>query len=227
MTIAALHHEMIRGLLQRGACPSNDELAATLGLTAPQVETLLRELSDVHGVVLHPHVCEPWIIHPFSITPTLNWIEGPTTSCWAPCIWCAFGVAALAGGEVLIHSKIAAESEAVSIHVENGEPVDHTDLWIHFAIPPSKAWANVHQHCSLVLPFHSPQHIEQWRQHYRQPKGQAVPIRQVAKLAKVWYGRHADPDWRKWTIAEAQRIFHDAGFNGPFWELGSPDRERF
>ena len=30
----------------------------------------------MNGLVLHPHAARPWVIHPFLLTPTLNWIEG-------------------------------------------------------------------------------------------------------------------------------------------------------
>ncbi len=43
-----------------------------MGVALEQVEQLLRSLADSHGVVLHPYTCEPWVIHPFSLTPT-NW----------------------------------------------------------------------------------------------------------------------------------------------------------
>src|SRR5262249_57149373 len=37
--------------------------------------------------------------------------------------------------------------------------------------------------------------------------GAVVPIVQVAELARVWYGKHADHDWEKWSIAQARQIF--------------------
>jgi hypothetical protein len=95
--LSRLHYHLIRGLVEECACPTNPELAHQLGVPTNQVEELLRGLSAIHGVVLHPHVCEPWVIHPFSITPTANWIEGPRGGWWAPCVWCALGVAVLGG----------------------------------------------------------------------------------------------------------------------------------
>ena len=219
--VTRLHHELIRGLLTAHACPSNAELASKLGVDEAAVENLLRRLSDLHGVVLHPHVCEPWILHPFSTTPTIHWIEAAGGGWWAPCIWCAFGVAALAGGPVRIHTRIAAEVEPVIIPVHDGVPEAAPPLWAHFAIPPSRAWQNVHQHCSMVLAFRSPEAIDEWSACHRLPRGQAVPLAQVAALARDWYGRHADPDWHKWSVEEAQEIFHRAGLTDPFWDPGS------
>jgi hypothetical protein len=216
-----LHYELIRALLDTHACPTNSELADRLGTTVSGVEDLLRELEAIHAVVLHPNICEPWVLHPFSLTPTIHWVEGSTGGWWAPCIWCAFGVAALAGGEARIHTRLGAELETVTIPVRDGHPETPDPLWAHFAIPPAKAWQNVHQHCALVLPFRSPEAIDEWCGRYGQPRGEAVPLHQVGDLARRWYGRHADPDWHKWSVKEAQDIFHASGLVSSFWNLGA------
>ena len=220
--IARLHYEIIRGLLLEGACPENSELARRLGVVPSTLESLMVEAAEGHALVLHPHVAEPWVVHPFSLTPTLHWVEGRDHSWWAPCIWCAFGVAALAGGEVSVHTRIAAERDATVIPVRDGEPQSHEELCVHFAIPPVRAWENVHRHCALVLPFRNEDAIADWCERHRQPRGEAVPLRQVAHLARIWYGEHARPDWKKWSVAEAQTIFAQAGLTSKFWDLGEP-----
>lgn len=219
--LSRLHYHLIRGLVEECACPTNPELAHQLGVPTNQVEELLRGLSDIHGVVLHPHVCEPWVIHPFSITPTANWIEGPRGGWWAPCVWCALGVAVLVGGETRLHTRLAGESEPLAFPLADGKPAAFDDLWVHFAIPPAQAWRNVHQHCSLVLPFRSPEGISAWCERHRLPHGEAVPLPKVALLARLWYGAHADRNWHKWTVAEAQGIFRHAGLDSQFWDLGA------
>ena len=122
-------------------------------MSVAQIEQLLSELAETHGVVLRPHICEPWLVHPFSTTPMAHWVEGLENNWWTPCIWCAFGVSTLVGGETRIHSRIGAESEPLVIRVVNGQPVGLEDMWIHFAIPPARAWQNVHQHCAMDLPI--------------------------------------------------------------------------
>lgn len=218
--LTRLHYELVHGLLESGTCPSNADLAARLNIRVASVENLLRDLAAIHGVVLHPHSCTPWVIHPFSLTPTLNWVEKEDRGWWAPCIWCALGVATLAGGEVRIHSRYGAEGEPLTIPVLDGEPQGFETVVVHFAIPPSRAWDNVHEHCAMVLPFHSAGEIRAWSTRHGLPVGEPVPLRQVARLARVWYGSHARPDWHKWTVAEAQQIFRDAGLQSDFWNLG-------
>lgn len=220
LLLSRVHSELIRGLIQAGSCPTNSELAQRLDPPITNVEELLRGLSEIHGVVLHPHVCEPWIVHPFSLTPTMHWIKGQQRDWWAPCIWCALGVATLIRGEAHIHTRMGGEAEPLTIRVVEGEPVGFGDLWVHFAIPPARAWQNVHQHCSLVLSFRSPEEIREWCSRHRLPHGEAVPLHQVARLARLWYGTYADVNWHRWTVAEAQNIFREAGLISEFWNLG-------
>ena len=219
--LSRLHYELVRGLIQHGRCPTNSELEDRLGALPEEVEQQLRSLADIHGVVLHPHICEPWVVHPFSLTPTINWIEKAKASWWTPCVWCALGVAALVGGDCCIHTRFGAEGEALIIPLTNGQPTGFDDIYVHFAIPPARAWENVHQHCSMVLPFRSQYDINSWCNRHRLPRGEAVPLPQVAQLAQSWYGSHADRQWRKWTISEAQDIFRRTGLHSSFWDLGS------
>jgi hypothetical protein len=221
--LSRLHYELIGGIIETGACPTNTELALRFQTTPSAIDEGLRSLADQHGVVLHPHRPAPWILHPFSLTPTLNWIEGRGRSWWAPCLWCAFGVAALVGGEVRIHSRYGAEFDTIVVPVRDGQPLGFESVVVHFAIRPARAWDNVHEHCSLVLPFRSSDEIARWSSRHNLPRGEAVPLHQVAALARVWYGSHANPDWHKWTVTEAQEIFREAGLTSAFWNLENKD----
>lgn len=193
--IGRLHYEIVRSLLDEGACPANAELERRLGITDAALESLIAEAAAGHALVPHPHVAEPWVVHPFSLTPTLNWVEGPTHGWWAPCIWCAFGIAALAGGRVSIHTRIGAEREPLVIPVKGGESETTEDICVHFAIPPARAWNNVHQHCALVLPFRSVDAIGDWCHRHNQPQGEpgAALVRPARpfRLEEVDRGRSA------------------------------------
>jgi len=214
-----LHYELIHGILEHGACPTNSDLAELLDIEQSEIPSVLRDLSDIHGVVLHPHAATPWVIHPFSITPTINWIANKRANWWAPCVWCAMGVAALVGGDVQVHTRYGAELDPLIIDVKDGHPQGLVDVLVHFAIPPSRAWDNVHAHCSMVLPFRSTDEINSWTRRHRLPLGEPVPLHQVASLARLWYGSHANPDWHKWSVDEAQSIFHQVGLTSDFWNL--------
>jgi Alkylmercury lyase len=218
--IGATHAAIIQKLLATGRCPSRFELAGDLKTTETDVAARLLRLAEIHGVVLHPHEPECWVIHPFSTLPTLHWVDAGTRSWWAPCIWCALGIATLAKEPVQIHSRIGAEGKSVVLDVEDGHPSsDADDLVVHFSIPPRRAWENVHQHCALVLPFQSATEAVRWCETHGQRHGEIVPMRNVAHMARLWYGTHANADWRKWTVPQAQDIFRAAGLTSAFWQL--------
>lgn len=217
-TDSLVHHAFVRSLLDSGRIATVAEAAARLSVDANVVRASLRRLEATHGVVLHPGSGEPWVIHPFSASPTATWVQGPRVGWWAPCMWCACGVATLARCDVAIHARLAGETEPLVVHVRSGEVVE-TDIHVHFACPPRDAWNNVHHFCATVLPFRDPAEVGPWAERHGLPHGAVVPIVQLMSMARLWYGRHADPDWRKWSIREAAEIFSRTGLTGAFWEL--------
>jgi hypothetical protein len=219
---AEVHHAFIDRLRQTGLAPTRREVSVTLAKPVKEIEKALYRLADTHSLVLHPHVCEPWVIHPFSFSPTATWVQQGDKGWWAPCIWCGCGIAALVGGTAVIHTRLGGEMEDIDIHIVNGEVVEK-DLWVHFAVPPRAAWDNVHHFCATVLPFRHEADIQTWSKRHGIPAGSAVPIPQVQDLGREWYSHHCDRDWRKWSVAEAIEIFEKVGLVGPFWSLESRD----
>jgi Alkylmercury lyase len=218
--LGEVHGAIVQKLLATGKCPGRFQLANDLKTTPDDVEARLRGLEKKHGIVLHPHEPEPWVIAPFSTTPTLHWVDAGTRSWWAPCIWCALGIAALASGHVQIHTRIGAEGKPVVIDVEGGHPSSaFGNLLVHFSVPPKSAWDNVHKHCALILVFESVEDVFCWGEAHGHPVGELVPMRQVAHLARLWYRTHANTDWRKWSVGQAQDIFQTAGLTSDFWQL--------
>ncbi|WP_263385746.1 alkylmercury lyase family protein [Granulicella arctica] len=217
--LADVHAVIVQQLLESGRSPHPELIAQLLQITSQDLSDRLNRLAELHGLVLHPHVAEPWIVHPFSTTPTLNFVEGENHGWWAPCLWCAFGIAQLAGGRIRIHSRLGAETEPLILEVEEGMPVTGSDIVVHFSIPPRNAWSNVHQHCSLVLPFRTEADVLAWCNKHGCSYGEAVPLETTAELARRWYGPYARSSWRKWSMEQAQQIFRDSGLNSAFWEL--------
>jgi hypothetical protein len=214
-----VHHQIVRGLIDAGRAPTGDELATKLGVPVAEIEATLRRLDAAHGLVLHPHVVAPWVVHPFATSPTLTWVAKEGRGWWAPCIWCGLGVATLVGGDVTIHSRIGGESEDIEIQVHDGDVED--GLWAHFPEPPRLAWGNVHHFCARLLPFRSASDVAPWAARHGFKPGEVLPMRQLARLARVWYGTHANVHWKKWTMSEAAEIFRRVGLEGPFWSLES------
>ena len=71
-----------------------------------------------------------------------------------------------------------------------------------------------------MLLFRSEEHVKQWCQQRGLEVGGFLTLDQVWRLAGRWYGRRMSPDWRRFTVEEAQAVFTELGMTGPFWRLG-------
>ena len=220
----AVHHALVRALIDTGRVPPKSDLAARLGIEPGELERALHRLARSHSLVLHPHAPEPWLVHPFSTSPTHTWIARGNDGWWAPCLWCGLGVATLVGGDLVVHTRLGGEATPIAIPVTDGRPrAGAPALCAHFPAPPRTAWDNVHHFCARLLPFRNSDEVEAWCVRHGLPRGEVLALDQLADLARRWYGGHARPDWRKWTVAEAAAIFRDAGLTGEFWQLESRD----
>jgi Alkylmercury lyase len=224
---SAIHYHLVRGLIDDGFAPDLVRLQELVGRGPAAVIQALERLEASHSLVCHPGHKAPWVIHPFSLSPTATWVQAGQRGWWSPCIWCALGVAALVDDDVIIHSRVGGETEDLDLHVCGGI-VREDSILTHFAVPVSSAWDNVHHFCATVLPFRSEADVDVWCRRHAIPKGAVVPIGQVAEVARIWYGQHAERHWKKWSITQAREIFGRVGLTGPFWALASDaGRESF
>lgn len=132
-----VHQYLIKGMIESARCPPTDELSKGLDVPLPEIKSALQRLESNHGLVLHPHECSVWMIHPFAVSPSNTWVHKQRKGWWAPCMWCALGVTVLVGGEVTIHARIGGEAEAVEIPVRDGYP-EPVEIYAHFALPPRR-----------------------------------------------------------------------------------------
>lgn len=220
---SAIHYHLVRGLIDDGFAPGIAKLQELVATELPSVLEALKRLEASHSIVCHPDHAAPWVIHPFSLSPTATWVQAGQRGWWAPCIWCALGVATLVGDDVVIHSRIGGEAEDLDLHVHGGH-VREDSIVTHFAVPLRSAWNNVHHYCATVLPFRSEADVDAWSRRHCILKGAVVPIAQVAEIARLWYGKHADRDWEKWSVVQARDIVERAGLNGSFWALDGDSR---
>jgi hypothetical protein len=70
-----------------------------------------------------------------------------------------------------------------------------------------------------MLLFRDEEHIERWRSQWNQPRGATLTVENVWRLAQGWYGNKMDPDWRRFTLDEAQAVLTGLELTGPFWSL--------
>ena len=222
---SCLHHIIMRSLVDQGYAPTSGELAAHFGVSRENMAAALSELQNYHGVVLHPHCPEVWVIHPFSTAPTNFLVRRGEQIWWGNCAWCSLGIAALLGGDgICIDSSLGAEGVSVRAHVDGGRVRE--DLLVHFSVPMTRVWDNVLYADSTVLFFETSAQIEGWTKRHRIARGDTQPVQRVYELAASWYGHHLDQDWHKWSTAEARDIFARLQLGGPIWDLPATD-ERF
>ncbi|MBK7535418.1 MAG: GNAT family N-acetyltransferase [Myxococcales bacterium] len=219
---ARTHHAVMRSFLEKGRPPNAAEISQAAAAAPAEVSASLMRLHEGHGLVLHPGSERIWIAHPFSASPTAVWVQAQDRGWWAPCLWCAMGIVTLAGEDSTVHTRLGGERSEARIEVRGGRIVSD-DLPVHFAIPVREAWNNVVHWCSTVLPFAQADQISGWCSRHGLPRGEVVPTSQVLALAQVWYGRHLDLDWRKWTLAEAKAIFDQVGLTSDIWALPLSD----
>jgi hypothetical protein len=217
-----LHYTIIKFIIDKGYAPEVDELANLLTTTEDNIVTALQNLQDNHGIVLHPNSSRIWVIHPFSLAPTNFLVHYEGREWWGNCAWCSLGVAALVNRDATITTTLGANGKQVDVHIRDGQIVE-TDLWIHFPIPMRNAWNNVIYTCSTVLLFENAEEIEVWCRKHRIAKGDIQPITKIWEFSKVWYGNHLNPEWQKWTAAEAKGIFEQFELIDDIWKIPVSD----
>ena len=225
LTHGLLHATIARHFVDHGTAPTIAQLAALLSHDRAVIVEALGALADYHGVVLHPVSGEIWAMHPFSAAPTAFWVESGGRGWWGNCAWCSLGIAALLDADATITTTLGGESRQVIIRIREGsvEPAGHC---VHFPVPMARAWDNVTYTCSTMLVFESDSAVEAWCARHAMPRGDVQSLDTVWAFARVWYGRHLDPAWTKWTTDEARAIFARFGLTGPTWALPGTD-ERF
>ncbi|MCF2875787.1 MULTISPECIES: alkylmercury lyase family protein [unclassified Tenacibaculum] len=218
VTKSSLHYSIIRYIIDNGFAPDSQTLATILKSKKEIVEKGLYELQEYHGVVLHPNEPKIWVIHPFSLAPTNFLVKSKRGEWWGNCAWCSLGLAALLNEDLKIITNYGAHGEKVEINIINGK-IQEEDLYIHFPIPMKNAWDNVIYTCSTMLVFKNEKQIDHWVKQHNIPKGDIQPITKIWEFSKVWYGNHLNPDWKKWTMKEAQELFTEFNLTGKIWSL--------
>lgn len=222
LTHGLLHHTLLRLLIEKGYPPTNAEVAAELHMTEAAVEQAMMALADYHGVVLHPNSTKLWVIHPFATAPTPFVVRTADREYWGNCAWCSFGVAALLNQDVTITTTLGADREQVELRIRDGKLLD-TDYVVHFPVPMLNAWDNVIYTCTTMLVFKHEADVERWSAQHRIAKGDVQPVENVWEFSKVWYGNHLNPEWHKWTTAEAKAIFDRFGLTHDIWKMPVSD----
>jgi hypothetical protein len=218
-----LHYLMVRHIIQTGHAPDVATLTALSERSQDETQYALRQLEQVHGVILVPNSFTVWSLHPFALMPTRFWVTARAGGWWANCAWCSLGIGAALHEDVSIATSDGAEGRPLEFRIENGR-ASCSGLFLHFPYPPPRWWDNPYSPCGTILFFSAESKIDAWCQRHGQPKGAVLTIETGIRLAEHWFGDYASSQWRRKTPEQAQSIFSDLGLAPPFWNL--PDTFR-
>ena len=221
--VLSLFDQDLRGLLTRmiaesGHAPSLRQLAEAAGADPESVEQSLRRLHDTHSLLLHPHCCQPWVVHPFALAPGSCWVETPARGYWANCLYCALGIAAATGEDATIVTRLGGEAETATYRVRDGRLRD-TEGVFHLSTPVARWWDNVVFACASFQPFHSEDDIDPWCERHGLPRGATMTLDALWRFASDWYGDYLHAPWRKRCPDEVRVLFARHGLTGPFWDV--------
>lgn len=210
--------ELTRAIAELGHAPTNAELAERAGLPLALVEAALRALHEAHALLLHPGKTEPWVVHPFALSPGSCWVETCDRGYWATCVYCAFGIAAALDKDATIFTRIGGEREPLEIHVRSGDLIER-DLLFHLSTPPRAWWDNVIHACASFQPFRAEPDVDDWCARHALPKGAVIPMPTMWAFARDWYGDAVRKPWRKKSAEEVRMVFKQHGFTSSFWSV--------
>src|SRR5687768_7010743 len=120
-------------LVALGRVPTPEEVADATGLSPGEVAAGWRRLHAAHALVLDADGAIA-MANPFAGRPTPFRVEAGNRSWYANCGWDAFGIGAALGVDSVIHTTCPDCTEAITIHVRDGVPVEADAVW-HVLMP--------------------------------------------------------------------------------------------
>jgi hypothetical protein len=218
-----LHYELVRHIVETGHAPELSTLADLAGMTESETGEVLKKLGQIHGVILVPNSLRVWSLHPFALNPTSFWVNTASGGWWANCAWCSLGIWAALKRDVKIATSEGAEGRALEFAVEQGQTL-RTDLLMHFPYPPATWWQVPFAPCANILFFLSEADIDCWCLRHGHPRGSVLPIDVALRLADLWFGDYASPDWKRKSPQQALEIFNTLELDPSFWRLSGAFR---
>lgn len=128
--------------LADGRPPSHEETAAALGVSDEEAADAYRRLAEQHVVVLDPGSLSIWMANPLSAHPTPYRVETPRGGYFGNCIWDAFGVVAMLGGNGTVTTSCPDCGETMELGVADGE-LGPAEGVAHFAVPARRWWDDI------------------------------------------------------------------------------------
>ena len=222
MTLLRPQDEQVRGALTRliaelGHAPSTALVARACNTEEREVFASYRRLSDTASLLLHPHVLEPWVVHPFALAAGGCWVETAERGYWANCLYCALGIAACLDRDAIITTRLGGERQTIEVKVRDRKLANHSDLLFHLSTPVAQWWDNVIFACASFQPFRNGAEIDDWCRRHALPRGHVMTLEALWPFARDWYGDYIRKPWRKRSTAENRALFARHSLLEPFW----------
>jgi hypothetical protein len=125
-----------------GLPPTVEEVRKGLSLGPGEAEASFERLEDGHVLVFAPGTRNIWMANPLSAFPTPFRVETARGEYWGTCIWDAFGVVAMLGGDGVVRTSCACCGDSITLTVAGGE-LRPAEGVAHFAVPARRWWDNI------------------------------------------------------------------------------------
>jgi hypothetical protein len=134
--------EIYRFFVGEGRPPLPVELAEALLVASEDVEASLHRLAESHQLVLAPGTPYIWMANPLSALPSPYRVRARDRDWWGICIWDAFGIMAMLGGDGSVSSRCPDCGEHLHVDV-SGEKLASSDYVAHYAVPARHWWDDI------------------------------------------------------------------------------------
>jgi hypothetical protein len=128
--------------LAKGRPPTAGECATALDVDSDEVEAAYRRLEGARVIVLAPGTLNIWMANPLSAVPTSFRVETSRGAYWGNCVWDAFGVVAMLGGDGAVSTSCGDCGDPMTLTV-NGGRLAPAEGVAHFAVPAARWWENI------------------------------------------------------------------------------------
>jgi hypothetical protein len=214
----AIRAEVFATFAREGRPPSPVELAASLSLSVDTVVAGLRELHDLHAIVLTGAGDGVRMAHPFSAWPMGFVVRGGDRLWWGGCAWDSFGIVAALRERLEILTVCPSCERELRYAASDVDPPTE-DFVVRLPRPAAEWWNDVVDTCTHIRTFCSREHVDEWRERTDSPAGYVTDLVTLWKLAQPWYGDRLDPDWQPHSRDHNQSLLDSCGLTGPFWRL--------
>jgi hypothetical protein len=214
----AVRAEVYATFAREGRPPSPAELAAALALEPGAVAAVLRELHDMHALVLTRAGDGVRMAHPFSAWPMGFVLRGGDRFWWGGCAWDSFGIVAALGERLEILTVCPSCGRELRYAASETEAPTE-DYVVRLPRPAAEWWEDVVGTCANIRTFCSRQHVAAWRESTGAAPGYVTDLGTLWRLALPWYGDRLDPGWEPHTRERNQGLLDEVGLTGPFWAL--------